>query len=408
MRDYLIAGVDPGATKTAVVVGQITPERHLHILGAAQSPTQGMRRGGITDIDEVANSIAVTLDRVMHLTGQRIPSAYFSITGAHLESSNHRGAVAITPTERDIAMADVQHVVEVAGAIPLEANRMILVVAPRTFMVDGQDGIKNPTGMSGYRLEVDAHIVTGSTAAYRNLVKCAERAHIAAEDVIVAPLASAQAVLSPSEREQGVVLIDLGGGTADVAIFVNGEAWRTFMMPLGGSLITDDIAYALRLPAPIAEEIKLHYGVATPARIPPEELIDLSQFLPNCQQVVPRRALANLIFPRVEEMLTLIRDEVHRSGHQHALATGVVLTGGTASLPGIVEIAAQVFDAPVRVGTPHSLYGVTDMVLNPAFATAIGLLRWHEQNLYQQFDQGSPGGLQAVMDTMRRWFQRNG
>lgn len=379
MREQMLASMDIGSTKTAVVLGQLDRERHLHILGAVQVPTIGMRRGGITNMDEVANRIAVAIERSSHLTGRRPLSVYASITGGHIESVNHRGAVAITPANRDIDANDVARVLDVAGAIPLDANRTILAVMPRAYLIDGQDGIKNPVGMAGFRLEAEAHVVTGATSAYRNLLKCAERARVVIEDVVVAALASAEAVLAPSEREQGTVLVDLGGETADVAIFADGGVWRTFMLPLGGDLITDDIAHGLRVPQPVAEALKTQYGSATPHRISEQENIDLGQFLPNCHEVAARRDLAMIIHARIEEILLLIREEVQRTGGAQVLAGGVVLTGGTAELAGITEVAAQVFDAPVRIGAPHSLYGMTDAIIHPAFATAVGLLRWQEQ-----------------------------
>ncbi|HKD77800.1 MAG TPA: cell division protein FtsA, partial [Ktedonobacterales bacterium] len=342
-------------------------------------PTHGIRRGGIINMDEVSSTITTALERAAHLTNQRLAGAYFSITGTHIDSCNHSGAIAITPADRDIDIGDVRRVIDVAGAIPLDPNRLIMAITPRTYTVDSQDSIKNPLGMSGHRLEVESHIVTGASSAHRNLLRCAERARIMVEDVIVAPLASAEAVLAPGEREVGTVLIDIGGGTSDIAIFAEGGIWRTLMMPLGGRLITDDVAYALRLPTPVAEALKITYGSAIPERIDPEERIELEQFLPNCQEVVKRRDLAKVIQPRIEEILIFIRDEVRRSGRERIFAGGVVLTGGTAELVGITEMAAQVFNAPVRIGAPHSLYGMTDAIVKPTYATAIGLLRWHEQ-----------------------------
>lgn len=409
VHEQVIASVDVGSVKTAVVVGQIDRDRHLHILGASQAPTFGMKRGGVVNMDEVANAIAVALERVAHLTGQRLTSAYFSISGNHIASTNHTGAVAITPTDRDIDAADVKHVLDVAGAIPLEAHRLIVAVMPRAYRIDGQDSIKNPIGMSGFRLEVEAHVVTGAQSAYRNLLKCAERAHIEVEDIVVGSLAAAEAVLAPSERDLGTVLIDIGGGTADIAIFADGGVWRTLTLPLGGSLITDDIAYGLRLPMPVAEALKTQYGAATPDRIAATEMVELGQFLPNCQEVVARRTLASIIQPRIEEMLTMIRDEVSRSGRDRLLAGGVVLTGGTAELAGITEVAAQIFDAPVRIGAPHSLDGVTETIVQPAFAAAVGLLRWHENALAGDVLEGEQNGmLQAGMAAIRRLFQRAG
>ncbi len=395
MQEQIIASVDIGTSKTAVVVGQIDRERHLHIVGACQVPTHGIKRGGIVNMDEVASTIATAIDHTAHLTSQHLTGAYFSMTGTHIDSCNHSGAIAITPADRDIDIGDVRRVIDVAGAIPLDPNRLIMAITPRTYTVDSQDGIKNPLGMSGHRLEVEAHIVTGASSAHRNLLRCAERAHITVEDVIVSPLASAEAVLAPGERELGTVLIDIGAGTSDIAIYADGGVWRTLMMPLGGRLITDDVAYALRLPTPVAEALKITYGSAMPARIDPEEMIELGQFLPNCPEVVARRTLASVIQPRIEEMLIFICDEVRRSGRERIFAGGVVLTGGTAELAGITELAAEVFNAPVRIGAPHSLYGMTDAIVKPAYATAIGLLRWHEQALCNAMYDAQPRGFFA-------------
>ena len=405
MAEQIVSGIDIGSSKVAVIVGQCDRQNKMQILGAAEVPSLGMRRGGITNLDEVANSLTMALERASHLANVPVKTAYCAITGTHIDARNHRGAVAITPSDRDITLDDVQRVLDIAGAIPLEPERQIIAVMPRTYVIDGQDGIKNPVGMSGHRLEVEAHIVTGAVSAYRNLLKCADRAHIEIEDLVLSSLAAAEAVLVPTERELGTMLIDLGACTADVAIYADGGVWRTFMLPLGGQFITDDIAYGLRLPTPVAEAIKCQYGTALPARVSEQELIDLGQFLPTCPDQVKRRDLAAIIAPRIEEMLLLIAAEVRRLGHERMLAGGVVLTGGTAQLAGIAELAAEVFDAPVRIGAPHSLYGATATALTPAFATAVGLLRWHEELL------GAPGGPRTtfggwpdVKRTIRRFF----
>ncbi len=376
MRDTLFTGVDVGSTKIAVVVGQLDREGHLRIVGAVQEPARGMRRGGITDIDEVANGITRALERAAHLTGARITQAYCAISGAHIQSQNHRGAVAITPSNRDIDADDIAHVLDVAGSVSLDASRMVLAVLPRTYLVDGQDGIANPAGMAGYRLEAEAHIVTGANSAYRNLLKCAERAHLTVEDVVVAPLAAAEAVLAPGEREGATALLDLGGGTAEIALYAEGGIWHTGMLPLGGQLIVEDLVYALQLPPPVAEAVLHHYGTAQAAHVPAQETIDLGQFLPNCQEVASRRKLALVIEARIEDTLVRLRDELRRVGGERPFVGGVVLTGGVAELPGITELAARVFAAPVRIGAPHSLAGAPQAALQPAFATAVGLLRW--------------------------------
>jgi cell division protein FtsA len=401
MREQLLAGVDIGSTKTVVVLGQLDREGHLHILGSVVVPGRGgVRAGGITDIDEVANSLSIALERSSHLMGRRPLSVFCAMTGRHVESLNHRGAIAITPTGRDITMTDVARVLEVAGAIPLDANRMILAVMPRMYIIDGQDGVKNAVGMAGFRLEAEAHIVTGALSAYRNVLKCAERAHVEVEEVVVAALASAEAVLAPTERDLGTILIDLGGETADVAIFADGGLWRTFMLPLGGSLITDDIAQWLGVPPTVAEALKTQYGAATPQRVGGNETIDMSQFLPNYHEALPRQQLAEVIQARVEEMLLLLREEVQRTQRERLLTGGVVLTGGTAELPGISELAAQIFQAPVRIGAPHSLYGVGDTLAHPSFATAVGLLRWQQQGLQAAQVAGNPHPLRALWGRM--------
>ena len=391
MRETILTGVDIGSTKIAVVVGQLDRERNLHILGATHEPTRGIKRGGIVDIDEVANSLARAVERAAHLTGQRISRAYCSISGAHIQSQNHRGTVAITPTNRDIDTDDIAHVLDVAGSIPLDANRMVLAVLPRAYLVDGQDGIKNPAGMAGYRLEAEAHIVTGANSAYRNLLKCAERAHLEVADLVVAPLASAEAVLSPGERDQGTALFDLGGGTAEIALYAEGGVWHTGMLPLGGQLLIEDIVYALQLPYPVAEAVLVQYGTASAARVPANETLDLGQFMPNCREVASRRKLALVIEARIEDTLVRLRDEVRRVAGEQPFTGGIVLTGGVAELPGITEVAARVFAAPVRLGAPHSLYGTSDTALHPAYATAIGLLRWqcHAQAAVESAPQAS-------------------
>jgi len=380
MQGQTFLAIDLGTSSTKFVCGSLDREQQLHINYTTEVPTRGVRRGGITDMEEASKSIATGMDRMTQLLRQRLPEAIFSITSTQLESCNPRGAVAI-PSDRDIDASDVSRVLDVAGAVPHDGSRIILTVMPRTYIVDGQDGIKNPVGMSGHRLEVEAHVVTSMAGVSRNLEKCAERANLQVQDLVVSSLASAEAVLAPSEREMGTVLIDIGGGICDIAIYADGGIWRTFTMPMGGNIITDDIAYVLHLPIPVAEELKITYGCATPGRISDKETIDLGQFLHACKDVVSRRTLAEIIYFRLEEMLGQIRDEILRSGRERVLAGGVVITGGTAELVGITEVAAAVFDVPVRIGAPHSLYGATDTIVRPAFATAVGLLRWHEHDL---------------------------
>ncbi len=369
----------------------IDRENQLRILAASQVPARGVKRGGITNIEDVSQGMVELTERVEQLSNQKITHIYLSMTGKHIESYNHTGAVAISPAERDISLDDVTRVIDVAGSVPLENNRSILAVIPRTYIIDGQDGIKNPVGMSGHRLEVEALIISGISSLQHNLVKCANAAHLQADDIVVSALASAEAVLSPGEREMGVIMVDIGAGTSDVAVFVEGGPLRTFSLELGGNLISDDIAYALRLPAQIAESIKVSYGSTFYPPIPEDEMIDLNTFMSDCHEVLPRRVLAEkIIYPRVEEMLVKIRDEIRRTHQDKFHTSGVVLTGGSAQLVGIAEVASRIFEAPVRIGAPHSLYGASDSILNPAYSTVIGLLRWQQQALAQgMFDDSN-------------------
>jgi cell division protein FtsA len=401
--EILFTGIDIGSTTTKVVMGQHDREQHLHIIGVATAPTFGVRRGGITNLNEVAGSIALALERVSHQTGRRPMHAVAAITGAHLVSANHRATIAITPMHRDIDEADVAHVLDLAGSTPVEAHEMQLAIIPCAYRLDGQEGIKNPAGMAGYRLEAEVHVVTGAASAYQNLLKCARQATLEIEDVVVAGLASAEAVLAPSERELGTVVIDMGGETADVVAYVDGAPLQTFMAPLGGRIITEDVQHWLSMPQAVAEAVKLQYGAATPARVPAGERIDLGQFLPQSHENVSRRDLARVIEARVEQFMTLLRDEITRNGGARALAGGVVLTGGTAELPGLIDVAARVMRAPVRLGAPHSLYGAPESLLHPAFATVVGVLRWQEQALASALPQSRndwPGRLWGAVQRL--------
>lgn len=398
VQEHLITSLDIGSRKFAGVMALIDRENQMRILAASQVPARGVKRGGITNIEDVSQGMVELTERVEQLGNHKFSHIYLGMTGKHIESYNHTGAVAVSPPERDISFDDVTRVIDVAGSVPLENNRSILAVIPRTYIIDGQDGIKNPVGMSGHRLEVEALIISGVSSLQQNLVKCANAAHLQVDDIVVSALASAEAVLAPSEREMGVIMIDIGAGTSDVAMFVEGGPLRTFSLEMGGNLISDDIAYALRLPSQVAESIKVSYGSTFYPPIPEDDMIDLNTFMSDCHEVLPRRILAEkIIYPRVEEMLTTIRDEIRRTLRDRMHVSGVVLTGGSAQLTGIAEVTARIFEAPVRIGAPHSLYGASDAVLNPAFSTAIGLLRWQQQAIAQGMFE----------DTRKRFSMKN-
>jgi cell division protein FtsA len=375
VQERVIVGIDVGTTKICVLVGELDRDGKLNIVGVGTCPSQGLRRGVVVNIEETVTSIAAALDRAERLSGKKILSAYVGIAGSHIESENSKGFVAIS-SHQDISQNDISRAIEVARAIAIPANREVIHVIPRGYIVDGQEGIKNPIGMSGFRLEVETHIITGAVASIHNLIKCVHKAHVEIEDLVLEPLASSEAVLADGETDLGVALVDIGGGTTDVAVFVDGAIWHTVVLPVGGNLITSDIAIGLRLPPGVAEELKITYGHCDPSAIDEDDMIDLSQFMPDCNDLVPRKLLAEIIQARVEELFAMVHDEIKKSGYDGLLPAGIVVTGGTADLPGILELSGQILDLPTRIGTPLGLHGLADSISRPAFSTAVGLLLW--------------------------------
>ena len=380
MQERVIVGIDVGTTKICVLVGELDRDGKLNIVGVGTCPSQGLRRGVVVNIEETVTSIAAALDRAERLSGKKITSAYVGIAGSHISSENSKGFVAISPKNCDIEQNDISRAFEVARAIAIPANRELIHVIPRGYVVDGQEGIKNPIGMSGFRLEVEAHIITGSVSSMHNLIKCVQKAHVDIEDLVLEPLASGDAVLEEGETDLGVALVDIGGGTTDVAVYTDGAIWHTIVLPVGGNLITSDIAIGLRLPVGVAEELKITYGHCDPSTIDEDDMIDLSQFMPDCDDLVPRKLLSEIIQARVEEIICMVHEEIKKSGYDGLLPAGIVITGGTAELPGILELAGQILDLPARIGSPLGLHGLADSINRPAYSTAVGLLLWGLSN----------------------------
>ncbi len=408
MQERVIVGIDVGTTKICVLVGELDRDGKLNIVGVGTCPSQGLRRGVVVNIEETVTSIAAALDRAERLSGKKIATAYVGIAGSHIESENSKGFVAISPSHRDIIQNDISRAIEVARAIPLTANREVIHVIPRGYVVDGQEGIKNPIGMSGFRLEVETHIITGSVSSIHNLIKCVHKAQVEIEDLVLEPLASSEAVLAEGETDLGVALVDIGGGTTDVAVFSDGAIWHTVVLPIGGNLITSDIAIGLRLPFAVAEELKITYGHCDPATIADDDMIDLSQFMQDCNDLVPRKLLADIIQARVEELFNMVHEELKKSGYDGLLPAGLVITGGTAELPGILELAGQTLDLPARVGSPLGLHGLADSISRPAYATAVGLLLWGLRHTSLFIDEEEPeeeGSTNDIMARLRRWFR---
>jgi len=407
VQERVIVGIDVGTTNICVLVGELDRDGKLNIVGVGTCPSQGLRRGVVVNIEETVTSIAAALDRAERLSGKKITTAYVGIAGSHIASENSKGFVAISPSHRDIIQNDISRAIEVARAIAIPANREVIHVIPRGYVVDGQEGIKNPIGMSGFRLEVETHIITGAVSSIHNLIKCVHKARVEIEDLVLEPLASSEAVLVDGETDLGVALVDIGGGTTDIAVFSDGAIWQTVVLPIGGNLITSDIAIGLRLPFGVAEELKVTYGHCDPSTIADDDMIELAQFMPDCDDLVPRKLLAEIIQARVEELFEMVHEEIRKSGYDGLLPAGLVLTGGTAELPGIQSLAGQILDLPTRIGSPLGLHGLSDSISRPAYATAVGLLQWaltHTSFLVEEDEQEESAAM-GFASRFGRWLR---
>lgn len=407
MQERVIVGIDVGTTKICVLVGELDRDGKLNIVGVGTCPSQGLRRGVVVNIEETVTSIAAALDRAERLSGKKITSAYVGIAGSHIESENSKGFVAISPSHRDIVQNDISRAIEVARAIAIPANREVIHVIPRGYVVDGQEGIKNPIGMSGFRLEVETHIITGAVSSINNLIKCVHKAQVEIEDLVLEPLASSEAVLADGETDLGVALVDIGGGTTDIAVFTDGAIWQSVVLPIGGNHVTNDIAIGLRLPFAVAEELKITYGHCDPSAIDDDDMIDLSQFMPDCNDLVPRKLLAEIIQARVEELFSMVHEEIKKAGYDGLLPAGLVVTGGCAELPGIINLAGQTLDLPARIGSPLGLHGLADSISRPAYATAVGLLLWGLRHTSLLIDEEEPETQETndVFSRLGRWLR---
>lgn len=374
--ERIIAGIDVGSTKICTLIGRVSDSGPLNVIGMGVVPSRGVRRGVITDIEVATRSIEESVRKAQSMAHYTISEAYLGISGSHVSSQNSRGAVSIGRGDRPVDREDIQRVMEAAEAIVVPHNRRILHAIPREYIIDEQGGIKNPIGLMGFRLEVEAHIVTGSTTCIQNLEHCVERNQIQVVDSVFQPLASALAVLTEEEGRMGVVLVDVGGGTTDLAAYMDGSVWETMVFDLGGNHISNDIAVLLRTPFAAAEEAKIRYAHAQASQVDDAEMIELSAFGHEGLATVSRRELCEIVEARVEEMFSIIARDIRRTGYDELLAAGVVLTGGASDLRGIREVASRALQMPVRIGVPHRLHGVVEAISNPAYSTAVGLLLW--------------------------------
>lgn len=373
-EETIFVGLDVGTTKVTTLVGQLDSERNLRVIGAGVAPATGMRKGGVVSLEAVAQAVQTSKDKAERTSGYEITSALVSLSGNGIASQNSKGMAGVSG--RVIGPDDVSRALDAARSIAVPYNRQIIHVIPRGFVVDGQDGIRSALGMHGYRLEVEAHIVTANSTGLRNMEKCLEAAGLDVDGWVVSSLASAEVVLTETEREMGVVLCDIGGGTTDLAIYIEGAVWHSAVIPVGGDHLTSDIAQGLHLPLETAEMVKRRHGHARGAMLDPNAAFAARPFGQDQTVQVRMVDLAAIVEPRIEELFSLVRQEIKRSGYDGLLPAGVVLTGGSSPLPGTREVAAEVLHLPVRSAQPEGMRGLVDQLRSPAYATAFGLLEW--------------------------------
>jgi cell division protein FtsA len=401
-KSNVIVGLDLGTTKTCVIVGEITPQG-IDIIGIGSHPSEGLRKGVVVNIDSTVEAIKNAVEEAEHMSGCRISSVYAGIAGGHIKGQNSLGIVAVKG--REVDEEDVQRAVDAAKAIAIPSDREILHTLPQNFIVDDQDGIRDPVGMSGVRLEAKVHIVTGASTSIQNIVKSVNRVGLEIHEIVLEQIASSEAVLSNDEKDLGVALIDIGGGTTDIAVFTEGSIKHTAVLPVGGNYLTSDIATGLRTPLTEAEKIKIRYGCAFGALISKDETIEVPSVGGREPREVSRQILGRIVEPRMEEILTMAYKEIVKSGYEDILAAGIVLTGGAALLEGITELAEQIFNMPVRRGRPIGFGGLTDVVNSPMYSTGVGLVFYGSRRLSKETLTTKGGSLFGdVLRKIKKWI----
>ncbi len=401
----LIFGLDIGTTRFVAVVAEINPEGRLNIIGMGSQDSRGLKKGVVVNIEETVATISRVLQEVELMADCKIRDVYTGIAGSHIRSFNSNGMVAIK--DKEVTAMDVDRVIETARAMPIPADQEILHILTQEFSIDNQDGIREPIGMSGFRLEVKVHIVTGAVSAAQNIVKCVRRCGLEVNDLVLQPLASSDAVLSDDEKELGVCLVDIGGGTTDLAVWTQGAIRHTSVVPIAGDQITNDIAMALRTPTRAAEDIKRRYGCALSELADPEEVLEVAGVDDRPSRKLSRRALADVIQPRVEELFELVHGELRRAGLDEVLSSGIVLTGGASVMPGMIELGEEIFHMPVRLGAPKYSGALADVVQNPRFSTACGLLIEAQTQRKRGLKVRETRDVKQVFGRMRSWFEKN-
>jgi cell division protein FtsA len=402
----LIVGLDIGTSKIVAMVAEVLPEGGINIVGMGSSQSRGLKKGVVVNIEGTVSAIQRALEDAELMANCKINQVYTGIAGSHIRSLNSHGMVPIR--DREVTALDMERVVETARAVNISTDQQILHVLPQEYIIDGQEGVREPLGMSGVRLEVKVHIVTGAVSAAQNIVKCVRRCGLEVHDLILQPLASSLAVLNEDEKDLGVCLVDIGGGTTDIAVFTRGAIQHTAVIPVAGDQITNDIAMTLRTPTREAEDLKMHYGIALRQLADAREMIEVPGIGERGPRMLSKQMLSEVIEPRVEELYSLVQAELRRSGFEEQVSSGLVLTGGSSQMRGMVELAEEVFHMPVRVGMPDYVGGLSERVRSPAYATSLGLLlAGLEQYELHQAAKIQSGSFKHVMDRMGSWFKSN-
>jgi len=400
----LIVGLDIGTSKVAAIVGEITPDGTIDVIGIGTNGSRGLKKGVVVNLESTVHSIQRAVEEAELMAGCQINSVFVGIAGSHISSLNSNGVVGIK--ESEVIPSDIERVIDAARAVVIPADQKILHIMPQEFIIDGQEGIKEPVGMAGIRLEAKVHIVTGAVSAAQNIIKCVRRCGLEVDDIILEQLASSSSVLTDDEKELGVCLVDIGGGTTDIAVFCDGFIRHTAVIPIAGDQVTNDIAVALRTPTQHADEIKLKYACALTQLVQEDEMIDVPSIGDRPTRKISRGNLAEIIEPRYEELMMLVQAELRRSGYEDIVAAGIVLTGGSAKVEGLVELAEEVFHMPVRLGYPQYVSGLSEVVRNPIYATGVGLLLFGQQNSVANGGE-MKNGFEAMWEKMKSWFQGN-
>jgi len=402
----LIVGLDIGTSKIVAIVGEVSDDE-VEIIGLGQHPSRGLKKGVVVNIDSTVHAIQRAVEEAELMSGCEIHSVYAGIAGNHIRSMNSHGIVAIR--DKEVGPEDVERVIDAARAVAIPADQRILHILPQEYVIDSQEGIPDPIGMSGVRLEAKVHMVFGAVSAAQNIIKCVRLCGLEVDDLILQQLASSAAVLTEDEKDLGVCLVDIGGGTTDIAIFTNGGVRHTSVLPIAGDQVTNDIAVAMRTPTQYAEEIKIKYACALAKLANSDEIIEVPSVGSRPPRQLARQTLADVVEPRYEELFGLVHAVIQRSGYENFIAAGIVLTGGSAKMDGVVELAEEVFNMPVRLGYPRKIKGLVDVVNNPAHATGVGLLSFGNQYQSEQgYDSlGRDNQAESVVGRMKNWFMGN-